>query len=154
MLTRAWVPCDFIRACLQLVCYIRAASRLYLRVCRSAGKCRTWIFWVVGDFCVSTRADTVFPPRVACVCWKRGRARREQDQLFPTSSCSRGHLLHLPHRDVQHVRRLRRALSFTDTLEICRFVVGRWGGGELCTMVSACSLRGGCTMYVQSFVLL
>ena len=39
-------------------------------------------FLDVGDFGVSTRADTVFPPRVAYVFWKRGRAYRELDYNF------------------------------------------------------------------------
>ena len=39
-------------------------------------------FLGVGDFGVSTRADTVFPPRVVCVFWKRGRAYRELDYNF------------------------------------------------------------------------
>ena len=39
-------------------------------------------FLDVGDFGVSTRADTVFPPRVAYVFWKRGRAYRELDYIF------------------------------------------------------------------------
>ena len=46
-------------------------------------------FLGVGDFGVSTRADTVFPPRVAYVFWKRGRAYRELDHTF--------HLPHLAH---------------------------------------------------------
>ena len=71
-------------------------------------------FLGVGDFGVSTRADTVFPPRVAYVIWKRGRAYR-RTIFYSTSSCSRGHLLLLPHRDAQLARRLRRALSFMDT---------------------------------------
>ena len=98
-------------------------------------------FLGVGDFGVSTRADTVFPPRVACVSRKRGRARREQDHIiFYLLLLSRGHPLHHLHRDVQLVRRLRRALSFMDTLssrsENYRSVVGRWGG-EPCMMISA-----------------
>ena len=138
MLTRAWVPCDFIRACLLLVCFIRAASRLYHGVCRCTGDCHSWIFWVSGIFAF-LHVPTPFFRHVWRAYVGNGGARAaSRTILFSTSSCSRGHLLHLPHRDVQHVRRLRRALSFTDTLEICRFVVGRWGGGELCTMVSAC----------------
>ena len=39
-------------------------------------------FLGVGDFGVSTRADTVFPPRVAYVFWKRGRAYRELGYIF------------------------------------------------------------------------
>ena len=96
-------------------------------------------FLGVGDFGVSTRADTVFSATCGvCVLETGARVPRVRPYFSSTSSCSRGHLLLLQHRDVQHARRLRRALSFTDTLEICRFVVGRWGGGELCTMVSAC----------------
>ena len=69
--------------------YIRAASRLYLHVCRSAGKCHTWIFWESGILAFLHVPTPFFPPRVVCVFWKRGRAYRELDHTF--------HLPHLAH---------------------------------------------------------
>ena len=83
MLTRAWVPCDFTRACLLPVCFIRAASRLYLRVCRCTGECHPWIFWVSGIFAF-LHVPTPFFRHVWRMYFGNGGARTASETIFFT----------------------------------------------------------------------
>ena len=86
---------------------------------------------------------------------ERGRAHREQDHillylLLLTGSSSTSSTSRCPARATFETG----PLLHGHVLRSVRSVVGRRGGGEPCTMVSARCLRGGCTLYVQSFVLL
>ena len=90
-------------------------------------------FLGVGDFGVSTRADTVFPPRVAHVVWKRGRAYREQDHillylLLLTGSSSTSSASRCPARVTFETGPLLHG-------HVLRSAALWWGGGEAASHV-------------------